>query len=69
MVIDPVCGMPLNKALAASQSEHGGHVYYFCVKECQEKFAAEPMLYLMAAPKQGVSQLVTRESEVSPCKP
>jgi YHS domain-containing protein len=45
-VIDPVCGMRINKAWAAAQMEYGGQTYYFCVEECRAKFAADPQRYL-----------------------
>jgi YHS domain-containing protein len=45
-VIDPVCGMRINKAWAAAQMEHQGQIYYFCIEECRAKFAQDPQLYL-----------------------
>ncbi len=46
IVVDPVCGMHMKKDLAAAQMEFGGKTFYFCVEECQKKFAAEPGRYL-----------------------
>ncbi len=40
-VTDPVCGMRINKARAASRMDYGGQTYYFCVEECRVKFAAD----------------------------
>jgi YHS domain-containing protein len=46
MVLDPVCGMRINKAHAAATMEFRGQKYYFCLEECRQKFAAEPSRYL-----------------------
>ena len=45
-VTDPVCGMQINKAWAAAQTEYQGQTYYFCLEECRAKFAQEPQHYL-----------------------
>lgn len=46
---DPVCGMMVDPATAAGQSEYMGKTYYFCAQGCKvefdqnpAKFAAEP---------------------------
>jgi len=44
-VTDPVCGMAINRNSAAAQLEHGGRTYFFCVEDCQRKFAANPTAY------------------------
>lgn len=49
MVTDPVCKMSINKHHAGATMEHEGWTYYFCVPECQQKFAANPEQYLLAA--------------------
>lgn len=41
-VVDPVCGMRINKNTAASEAEYRGHKFYFCINECREKFLKEP---------------------------
>jgi YHS domain-containing protein len=46
LVTDPVCGMPLQKPLAAAHMEYQGHTYYFCVEDCRKKFADDPQRYL-----------------------
>jgi YHS domain-containing protein len=46
LVTDPVCGMRINKGYAAAEMEHHGKTYYFCLKACREKFAADPRRYL-----------------------
>ena len=40
MVRDQICGVYIPKE-RAEISKSGGKVYYFCSKECQEKFYAE----------------------------
>jgi Cu+-exporting ATPase len=46
MGIDPVCGMEVNPASAAGQSEHEGQTFYFCSPACKQKFDADPKRYL-----------------------
>src|SRR5262245_6445808 len=46
LVVDPVCGMQINKTAAAAQMNFEGHTYYFCVAECAEKFAQDPGQYV-----------------------
>lgn len=45
MVVDPVCGMRINRADAEATAEYGGRRYYFCVKQCHEKFLTDPERY------------------------
>jgi Cu+-exporting ATPase len=49
MVKDPVCGMAVDPAKAAS-AEHNGTKFYFCCQGCMTKFQADPAKYLQ--PKQ-----------------
>lgn len=42
---DPVCGKTVRTDRAKS-SVHDGMVYYFCSRECRERFEAAPDLYL-----------------------
>jgi Cu+-exporting ATPase len=46
VVKDPVCGMDVETAKAAGQSEHKGHTYYFCGVNCKEKFDLNPEQYV-----------------------
>ncbi len=39
---DPVCGMDVDPATAAGSYEHGGRTYYFCCRQCLEKFRGDP---------------------------
>jgi YHS domain-containing protein len=48
MVLDPVCGMRINKTHAPAKMEYNGQKYYFCLEECRRKFAAQPSQYLAA---------------------
>lgn len=45
---DPVCGMQVDPANAAGQSEYAGKTYYFCSKTCKEKFDREPANFTVA---------------------
>ncbi|MGH7048644.1 MAG: heavy metal translocating P-type ATPase [Stellaceae bacterium] len=49
---DPVCGMMVEPATAQHRAEHLGHTYFFCGKDCRERFEAEPTRYLAAAAAQ-----------------
>jgi len=42
---DPVCGMKV-QTKNAKPSVHNGMVYYFCSRECRERFEAAPDLYI-----------------------
>lgn len=42
---DPVCGMEVDPATAAGQSEYKGKTYFFCAEVCKQKFDARPELY------------------------
>lgn len=46
IVVDPVCGMSLNRANARASFEHEGQTYYFCVDECCTKFKRDPARYV-----------------------
>ncbi len=48
MATDPVCGMSVDPATAATSIEHEGHLYYFCSQHCAQAFAAEPGTYVSA---------------------
>jgi YHS domain-containing protein len=42
---DPVCGKTVRTG-QAKPSVHDGMVYYFCSRECRERFEAAPDLYV-----------------------
>ena len=43
--VDPVCGKTVHTDKARS-SVHDGSVFYFCSRECRERFEAAPALYV-----------------------
>ena len=45
MQTDPVCGMQVNDQNASAKSQHQGTTYYFCSKECKQKFDQQPAQY------------------------
>ncbi len=47
-VIDPVCGMTVDPAIAEYHSTHAGQDYYFCCAGCQHRFEQSPDRYLAA---------------------
>ncbi len=42
--VDPVCGKTVSTE-TAKPSVHDGHVYYFCSRDCRERFEAAPEQY------------------------
>lgn len=44
-VIDPVCGMSVDPASAAS-AEHEGKTNYFCAPGCRKTFLKDPSQYV-----------------------
>jgi Cu+-exporting ATPase len=42
---DVVCGMQVDPAKAAGNSQYNGKTYYFCSKSCKTKFDANPSQY------------------------
>jgi P-type Cu+ transporter len=42
MAIDPVCGMQVDPATAASSSEYKDQTYYFCSIGCKKQFDRNP---------------------------
>jgi Cu+-exporting ATPase len=46
MGLDPVCKMEVNPASAEAQSEYEGQSFYFCSKECKQKFDRDPQRYI-----------------------
>lgn len=41
-MVDPVCGMTVERETAAGAWEHGGETYYFCSVACLERFRSDP---------------------------
>jgi len=47
---DPVCGMTVDPASAATRADYAGRTYYFCCAGCRDKFLADPARYVGAPP-------------------
>jgi len=45
-VKDPVCGMTVDPNRAAASTVYDGRTYYFCCRQCLEKFRQDPKRYL-----------------------
>ena len=50
LIRDPVCLMKVMPAQAEAMTEYGGRSYYFCSKECRDKFKEKPQVFLEKAP-------------------
>jgi YHS domain-containing protein len=49
MATDPVCGMEVNREVAAAKglvAEHEGQTYHFCGKGCLLEFRDDPQRFL-----------------------
>jgi xanthine dehydrogenase accessory factor len=46
VLLDPVCGMTVDRAHARHLAEHDGIVYAFCSMGCRTSFIREPTAYL-----------------------
>lgn len=42
MVVDPACGMAIEKKKAFASSSHKGAIYYFCSEKCKQEFVKDP---------------------------
>jgi YHS domain-containing protein len=49
LVIDPVCGMRVNKEYAAARVKYRGQNFYFCVEACKDRFLEDPAAFLDTA--------------------
>jgi xanthine dehydrogenase accessory factor len=49
VLLDPVCGMTVDRAHARHLAEHDGIVYAFCSIGCRTSFIREPTAYLTAS--------------------
>src|SRR4051812_11026997 len=45
-VVDPVCGMTIDRADSVGEHEYRGTTYYFCNAHCLEQFRADPEQFL-----------------------
>src|SRR6266581_2367889 len=72
---DPVCGMMVDPEKAAAKVEHAGKAYYFCSKNCAERFSGEPEKFLAApgtagmdhGPKHGEHTAMRGSGAMEPC--
>ena len=55
-VLDPVCGMVIERADAAATRQLGGETYYLCSASCAEKFDADAMAYVAATRSDGYNK-------------
>ena len=49
VLLDPVCGMTVDRAYARHLAEHDGVVYAFCSMGCRTSFIREPTAYVHAS--------------------
>ncbi len=49
VLLDPVCGMTVDRAHARHLAEHDGKVYAFCSIGCRTRFIREPTAYVNAS--------------------
>ncbi len=49
VLLDPVCGMTVDRAHARHLAEHDGVVYAFCSMGCRTSFIREPTAYVPAS--------------------
>ena len=54
VLLDPVCGMTVERAHARHLAEHDGTVYAFCSIGCRTRFIKEPAAYLAAPGSAGM---------------
>ena len=55
VLLDPVCGMTVERAHARHLAEHDGTVYAFCSIGCRTRFIKEPAAYLAAPGTAGMN--------------
>jgi xanthine dehydrogenase accessory factor len=53
VLVDPVCGMTVDRAHARHLAEHDGVVYAFCAMSCRTAFIKEPAAYLAGSASTG----------------
>lgn len=46
MLTDPVCQISLKPENAVAKVAYVGRVYYFCSRECHQRFTAHPQWYV-----------------------
>jgi xanthine dehydrogenase accessory factor len=53
VLLDPVCGMTVDREHARHLAEHGGIVYAFCSLGCRTRFMRDPTAFVPSATVQG----------------
>ena len=53
---DPVCGMMVDRGMAAGRIEHDSNTYYFCSPRCANRFSKEPEKFLSRPGTAGMEQ-------------
>ena len=48
-VVDPVCGMTIDKGSTSLTAHYGGTTHYFCSPGCRTSFVAAPKAYVSQA--------------------
>jgi YHS domain-containing protein len=51
MVRDPVCGIEVDEATAPAETTYKGKTYYFCSRDCKERFEEEAGRFQEEQPK------------------
>jgi len=64
VLLDPVCGMTVDRASARHLAEHDGTVYAFCSIGCRTRFIKDPARFL-AAPGTGGMGAADSDAPVS----
>ena len=49
-LVDPVCGMTVKPADAATTVKYEREVYYFCSQRCVAQFKSDPEKFLVSRP-------------------
>ncbi|HEX8709635.1 MAG TPA: heavy metal translocating P-type ATPase [Pyrinomonadaceae bacterium] len=57
-IIDPVCGMEVDRQSVAAGSSFDGDDYYFCSATCREQFDADPARFTAGPPAEGPSEVM-----------
>jgi YHS domain-containing protein len=52
LVVDPVCGMTVERETAAGAWEHRRETYFFCSVGCLERFRSDPDHFLGLEPSE-----------------
>ena len=58
-MLDPICDMTVEPAIAAGKFDFDGETYYFCSVHCQKLFESDPAKYLTAAKARQTSRPTT----------